>query len=560
MRADEASEKAPIVDLYGRLLEEFSAQIGESRAVYGQAARSVREEIVRCVWFGGHYSRQDLRTEDGRRLEVVSPGWWNVEAGPDFIRAEMLLEGVGRLTGDVEVHTLSGGWYAHGHHRQPEYNDVILHVVMWNDRQEPTVEAASGAAIPQLALSGAVGGDMEELVELIDPEAGPADQPALQAVEGKYCGTAYRNGEIEAEWLGRLLDAAGDHRLLRRVAELAELFRTHSREQILYERIAEALGYRGNRMPFLQLAGLLPLAELRRAVPAQDAAARSLTLEAAYFTTAGLLAGPPAGDEDPESAAYREALSCAWERFEPKPPTRLSAEHWKLAGVRPVNYPPRRIAALARLCGAQLHTGLFNHFLRAVHSARAAGRGRDDVAVRHALLNAFLQLEHPYWSFRYTLGGRRLTRARARGRRARHEHPDRRPAAAADGPRARRRGRGPAPAPGRTVAEPPAPGRQLHHPAHGADAVCRQPRRAAGRRLHTPAAGPAPALQGLLPGLGGLRALRAVPGPPGRQEAGRRPLSGRLSRPGSPPDAGGRRARAGRGRRRPASGRSAVRW
>ncbi|NLW51388.1 MAG: DUF2851 family protein [Candidatus Brocadiaceae bacterium] len=413
MRADEASEKAPIVDLYGRLLEEFSAQIGESRAVYGQAARSVREEIVRCVWFGGHYSRQDLRTEDGRRLEVVSPGWWNVEAGPDFIRAEMLLEGVGRLTGDVEVHTLSGGWYAHGHHRQPEYNDVILHVVMWNDRQEPTVEAASGAAIPQLALSGAVGGDMEELVELIDPEAGPADQPALQAVEGKYCGTAYRNGEIEAEWLGRLLDAAGDHRLLRRVAELAELFRTHSREQILYERIAEALGYRGNRMPFLQLAGLLPLAELRRAVPAQDAAARSLTLEAAYFTTAGLLAGPPAGDEDPESAAYREALSCAWERFEPKPPTRLSAEHWKLAGVRPVNYPPRRIAALARLCGAQLHTGLFNHFLRAVHSARAAGRGRDDVAVRHALLNAFLQLEHPYWSFRYTLGGRRLTRARA---------------------------------------------------------------------------------------------------------------------------------------------------
>ena len=255
MPGEQASPSEPFADPYGRLLEEFAAQIGEPRAAYGQAGRSVREEIVRCVWFGGHYKRRELTTEDGRRLEVLSPGWWNVEGGPDFVRAEMLLEGAGRIVGDVEVHTLASGWYAHGHHKQPEYDDVALHVVMWNDRKEPTVQSQAGTAIPQLELAKAVGDDLEELVELIDPESEQADRP-WQPVEGKYCGRAYREGEIDAEWLGRLLDAAGDHRLLSRSAELAELFRNHAREQILYERLAEALGYKSNRMPFLQLAEL----------------------------------------------------------------------------------------------------------------------------------------------------------------------------------------------------------------------------------------------------------------------------------------------------------------
>ncbi|MCK4374877.1 MAG: DUF2851 family protein, partial [Candidatus Brocadiae bacterium] len=116
MRVDGAGAKAAFSDLYGRLLREFAAQIGEKESAYGGAGRSVREEIVRCVWFGGHFSGEGLATDDGRRLETLSPGWWNVEGGPDFVRAEFLLEGQGRLVGDVEVHTLASSWYSHGHH------------------------------------------------------------------------------------------------------------------------------------------------------------------------------------------------------------------------------------------------------------------------------------------------------------------------------------------------------------------------------------------------------------------------------------------------------------
>jgi len=414
MSAEIPNEAGVFCDLYGRLLHEFAAQIGERASTYGQAARSVREEIVRCVWFGGHFKAENLTTDEGRRVEVLSPGWWNVEGGPDFVRAELLIEGVGRLVGDVEVHSTSSAWYAHGHHRQPEYNDVVLHVVMWNDRDEATVRSEGGRAIPQLTLSKAVEEDLEELVEVVDPEAESAGQQ-WQAVEGKYCSRAVRSGDLEPEWLGRLLDLAGDHRILTRAAAVADLFEKHPREQLLYERLAEALGYKKNRMPFIQLTGLLPMGDLRRAIPAEaDTAEKSKQLEAAFFSVAGFLTAEPIAGADAETAAYCEGLRQAWAGLEGQlTSVRLSPEHWQFAGTRPVNYPPRRIAALAVLCADHLHSGLFNHFLRLVSSARPQGRQRADVAVRNALAGAFLHLEHPYWSRRFRLGGRRLDKPEA---------------------------------------------------------------------------------------------------------------------------------------------------
>ncbi len=404
----------PVSDLYGRLLEEFADQIGEKGTSYGQPSRSVREEIVRCVWFGGHFSGEGLTTDDGRRLEVISPGWWNVEGGPDFIRAELLLEGAGRVIGDVEVHTLASSWYSHGHDQQADYNGVVLHVVMWDDRREPAVQTQDGTRVPQLTLSRAVDEDLEELVEIIDAEGEPPEQQ-WPVTEGKYCGQAYRSGEIDSRWLGRMLDAAGDHRLLSRAAAIRELLENHPREQLLYERLAEALGYKNNRMPFLELAGLLPMATLRRAVDLEaPAEQKSRALEAVLFTVGGFLEGAPGKDADPETMAYCRQLQEDWDAMDPSmAPVRLSPDHWHFAGARPVNYPGRRLAALALLCAAHLHSGLFNHFLLLVNTSRPGGRQRADAALRNVLVGAFTELEHPYWSYRYTLGGKKLSRSRA---------------------------------------------------------------------------------------------------------------------------------------------------
>ena len=401
-------------DLYGRFLTEFADQIREGGSTYGHAGRSVREEIVRCVWFGGHFTAAGLATDDGRRIEVQSPGWWNVEGGPDFVRAEFLLEGQGRVVGDVEVHTLASSWRAHGHHKQPSYDDVALHVVMWNDGDQPHVRTQDGRDVPQLTLSTAMREDVEELVEVIGPEEEGADE-AWTPVEGRFCGRAVRDGELGTEWLGRLLDAAGDHRVLTRAADMEALFENHPPEQILYERIAEALGYKNNRMPFMQLAGLLPLADMRAAVPAElPVAERALMLEAAYFAVGGFLDGSWAEAEDAESAEYAAGLRDAWGRMRAGLcAVTLGPKYWHLAGTRPANRPTRRIAALARLCADHLHTGLFRHFMGVVRSARAEGRSRIETAVRRALAGALIGLEHPYWSRHYGFGGRRLEQPRA---------------------------------------------------------------------------------------------------------------------------------------------------
>jgi hypothetical protein len=414
MSADQPAAQRFVADLYGDLLREFADQIGEGEAAYGKPSQNVREEIVRCVWFGGHFSGRDLALDDGRRLEVLSPGWWNVEGGPDFARAELLLEGEGRLVGDVEVHTVTSGWYAHGHHQQPEYNDVALHVVMWNDRDEPAVTSQDGRQIPQLTLNRAVEEDLEELVEVIDPEAEVGAERRVSP-RGRWCTRAVRSGEVEPDWLGRLLDAAGDHRLLERAGAMGEMLQNHPAEQLLYERLAEALGYKSNRMPFLQLAGLLPLSALRGAMPIDlDREDKSRRVEAALFSVAGFLDGEPDESLDQETSAYLAGLREARERLsEALPEVRLSREHWSFSGTRPVNYPPRRIAALARLCGEHLHAGLFSHFLQLVHTARPQGRQRQDVAVRNALVDAFRGLEHAYWSRRYSLGGKKLASPKA---------------------------------------------------------------------------------------------------------------------------------------------------
>ena len=52
---------------------------------------------------------------------ISSPGWWNLEAGPDFRNAELFVDG-NRICGDVEIHLSSGEWYQHRHHLDPRYN------------------------------------------------------------------------------------------------------------------------------------------------------------------------------------------------------------------------------------------------------------------------------------------------------------------------------------------------------------------------------------------------------------------------------------------------------
>ena len=88
------------------------------------------ERALAQLWLRTRVLSSGITTEDGERLRVVYPGRSNPRAGPDFLDAILATESGEILRGDVELHLRAPDWYGHGHHVDPNYNGVILHVVL----------------------------------------------------------------------------------------------------------------------------------------------------------------------------------------------------------------------------------------------------------------------------------------------------------------------------------------------------------------------------------------------------------------------------------------------
>jgi len=157
--------------LYARLTGGAGSVAEPARREHADQAE-VREKIVRCLWFDQFLDSANLSTEDGRRLAVFSPGYWNEGAGPDFRNAEFAFGDEPRVRGDVEIHVAASDWNRHGHAGDPMYDRVQLHVVLHNDLGEATV-AQRGRRIPQLALASRLSSDLGEILGSLDPDGYP---------------------------------------------------------------------------------------------------------------------------------------------------------------------------------------------------------------------------------------------------------------------------------------------------------------------------------------------------------------------------------------------------
>lgn len=76
------------------------------------------------------------QTESKKRLQILSPGEFNVHEGPDFLESAILLEG-NVIVGDIEIHKSASDWIHHNHSRNSAYSNVCLHIVLKNDRMIP---------------------------------------------------------------------------------------------------------------------------------------------------------------------------------------------------------------------------------------------------------------------------------------------------------------------------------------------------------------------------------------------------------------------------------------
>jgi hypothetical protein len=301
------------------------------------------ERHLQCVWFDPSYRPAELATTAGEPLTVEEPGMWNREAGPDFLNATLRVGGKpGRLLkGDIEVHVRPADWKRHGHADDPRYRNVVAHVTYFPGSL-PAGLLPPGAVT--LSLREALARNRGFAFDLIDVASYPWPVRAVKPP------CAERFAGMTPEELGGFLDSAGERRMQLKAARMLTTAGERDREQMLYEEVLSALGYKHNRMPFRLLARRVPVQTLR-----QYAKGDTLRAFALLAGVSGLLPDRPAAAWDEETRLFIRKVWDIWWKLQGQwGPHALSRKEWRLAGVRPVNHPLRRLMAAATLASDRL--------------------------------------------------------------------------------------------------------------------------------------------------------------------------------------------------------------
>ena len=124
---------------------------GTLTAVCDERREYVAETDLVAVWEGQLLARRSLRTEDGRPLRVIYRGLPAAGGpGPDF-RDAVVATPEGPRRGDVELHVRASDFRRHGHHENPAYGGVVLHVV-FEAEGEVVTALPGGAMAPVLVV------------------------------------------------------------------------------------------------------------------------------------------------------------------------------------------------------------------------------------------------------------------------------------------------------------------------------------------------------------------------------------------------------------------------
>ena len=331
-------------------------------------APHITERDVSAAWNDGLF-RGPFVLADGRSVEIVHRGTWTHGFGPDFRDAMISFDGTELASGSVELHLRTSGWRAHGHHLDPRYNDVVLHVVLMDDGAE--TRRLDGKILPVLELP-------PECHELIRPRT----DVDWSLVGGDVCAATIARERPAAirEAIWRL----GDTRLGAKVARLEARLLSRPPAEVLYAEIWDGLGYSANREPMQELARLLPLNAIESVLAIVAPAERRAAAAGLLFGVAGFLPiSPPDANAAGWTPADSAAAEDAWRRFGSAwYGSTLPSTAWTRARVRPANHPALRLAA-----GASLLAGAAEGLLPAMLTAVRDGVDVPGLLREHAVSN-----------------------------------------------------------------------------------------------------------------------------------------------------------------------------
>ena len=338
------------------------------------ATPNVPESVVQDVWRLQEFQKEDLRTTDGRRVEVVDPGRLNGDGGPDFLNARLRINGE-TVAGPVEIHVASAAWYDHGHQRDPAYAGVVLHVTLESDLWTGRVRTSTGRILPEIVLAPRLNQPIRTLLYNFY-RRGPAALPCA----GRWHTI---DPAVTHDWIERLARERLSEKI--RMLESRYLERP-DHAQLLYELVLTGLGYAKNTVPMLELARRVPIQKLHR-LERLDA------VQAVLLGTAGLLPDSSAlGSLDRPGVDFVMHLNdtfAAWRSREFVEP--MLPHQWQFFRLRPSNFPTVRIAQAAALLARETRGPLTPEGAGDIRAALASDRPRS------AMERLFRVDPGPFW-------------------------------------------------------------------------------------------------------------------------------------------------------------------
>ena len=358
-------------------IERLFKRFREINETYNPDLGRIDEAFVQRLWNEQRFFDTNMEAIDSRPIRVLKPGIWNHDEGPDFMHAEIEIDGKLHV-GDVEIHVRSSEWYAHKHHLNSRYNRVILHAVYFDDDINLRIRLQNNKRVPTVELLKWVAVDTGDLY---------SDTQDATTVDG-HCRVTGKQLNIEV--LKGVFESLGRERFLEKMESMRLLRTRLDFEQLLYEGIMEALGYERNSKVLRELAQHVPFSDLDQK--------SELEIQATLLGVAGLL---PSQREKPLPSEVTDdpnvkTLEALWRGSEyAELPQRMTEARWSLT-ARPLNHPTRRIAAISQLIHRS-QGSLMMYFLPTCEKAATADTRKLLRAIEKELTNLLMIEPSGYW-------------------------------------------------------------------------------------------------------------------------------------------------------------------
>lgn len=278
------------------------------------------EEFLHYIWKHTLLGRSNLKTTEGKPIEIIQTGQHNFDSGPDFFSAKLKIDDT-LWAGNVEIHINASDWNTHKHQHDPAYKNVILHVV-WNNDTNITIPG--GYALHALELKDIVPDTLHsQYLELKNSAKRIPCEDDIHLV----------NEMVWHSWIDRLVA----ERLERKTGNIDTKLKDsiNDWEETFYQTLLRNLGNPINTEPFERLGRALPYKIIAKHRP------HIMEIEALLLGQAGLLEG---NFKDEYAQKLQKEYNYLTHKYSLTP---ISKAEWKFMRIRPPHFPSFRLAQIA---------------------------------------------------------------------------------------------------------------------------------------------------------------------------------------------------------------------